>query len=832
MSARALKKLGGKSLEDELRALENKRLGHTKNGKKATNNADGVDEDTDEEDKDKAEQEDEEEEEEEEEQQQEKNQTNSSKSRFNAFAFLNDDDDDDDDDDNDEEEKKQGKDDKNDESIENDIEGSSTIDSINEPESNSSIQPVLQSKNSKKQKKKTKTKAKAKSKKKAKSQSPALNNEGTSRKDTEENDDDDDDEDLDAILAELSMKDRQNDSMKGTVHFASELFTFEDEFDSINEPQQFFDSNYKKFTTKKLKESLPLLSVNSVRNLDPDQEYRNLFGNSLSFDLIEDANSTSSLAISPEALEQYKKLAKMTRNWGGKDRRNIPGTSRKLLLSKIRDDWLPTHLKSVSMELLSNDEVRQIYAYKEDIISEYELETKLERERELGVQYFRFNKVHDIKNRVANTKFYAATVLTPDPESLFQLLQVSPYHHETLLQVAMVLLRQGDNKATSNALIERSLFTFDRSFHRVFHELLSSAQNGLIRLPYEFFSNRQFYLNLFRYIVSLGERSLFSTAMSYCKLLLSLSPAEDPMGVRYFMDFYAIMSDNFDYLIKFRKSPLVTCYTRWYTPGIAFSTALAYLKLEQTELAIEELRNAVKEHPYTAYKILTEICISNNVHLKDSDFDVDAETLISAETYLVRAKILWASDLEFLTINLESNLAENRQKSSGWFFGSSGSSSGSGSGSGSSPGSNSGGNGSITNTLKNFFGRVGLEGSTSTLAKNKDVPFNLVRFAILSGENKIMGKLPQKIWNRDDLHEYDVLPPQDVLYGSESLDTQSHRERPKITDSFIDYVDQNLLGAIVQERTRGDDRQLTEDEMNIMRQLLEQVNERDNELEE
>lgn len=151
-----------------------------------------------------------------------------------------------------------------------------------------------------------------------------------------------------------------------------------------------------------------------------------------------------------------------------------------------------------------------------------------------------------------------------------QLLQLNPYHQETLLQVAMVLLRQGDNKATSNALIERALFTFDRSFHKNFHELVMSAQNGLIRLPYEFFSNRQFYLNLFRYIVSLGERSLFETALTFCKFLLSLSPAEDPLGTRYFIDFYCIMSEEFEYLIQLSKSPLVTCYTRWYSPGIAF----------------------------------------------------------------------------------------------------------------------------------------------------------------------------------------------------------------------------------------------------------------------
>ena len=93
--------------------------------------------------------------------------------------------------------------------------------------------------------------------------------------------------------------------------------------------------------------------------------------------------------------------------------------------------------------------------------------------------------------------------------------------------------------------------------------------------------NRQFYLCLFRYITALGERSTFYTALAYCKLLLSLSPAEDPLGVRYFIDFYALMSEEWKYMVQFAESPLVTTYTRWYTPGIAFSTVLAHLKLNQ-----------------------------------------------------------------------------------------------------------------------------------------------------------------------------------------------------------------------------------------------------------
>ncbi|KAI5965267.1 uncharacterized protein KGF55_001487 [Candida pseudojiufengensis] len=709
MSARQLKKLGGRSLEDELKRL---------------------DIDVDEE-KQKTPVEEESEEDDE----------PVNKSSFNAFAYLNGDDDEEDDDEN-----KNEVDDAEEDKEKGELEATNN----SKVEKNSAPSITIPSKKSKKKKKKSKTTKK--------SPEPVDTHDGIEEEDN--------DDELDRILAEVKAKEsksKKSNSQQTNINF-------EEEYDLTTDPIEFYDSNFKNFTTNALKKSLPLLSINSFKNLDPDQEYKNLFGNSLSIELIEDANSTTSLAISPEVLAQFKKLGKMIRNWGGKDRRNVPGTSRKLLLSKIRDDWLPTQLKSVTMEELSEQKIVELYQYKEQDVDEEDIIKKVSNEMELGVKYFKFNKVTDTKSRIANTKFYASTVLTPDPDSLMQLLQQHPYHQETLLQVAMVLLRQGDNKATSNALIERALFTFDRSFHRVFHELISSAQNGLIRLPYEFFANRQFYLNLFRYIVSLGERSLFFTAFTYCKFLLSLSPAEDPMGVRYFIDFYCIMSEEYEYLIELSKSPLVTSYTRWYTPGIAYSTVLAYLKLAKQEQAIEELKKAYEAYPFVAFKLLTEVGLSNESRLKDSDFKPDHEILVASETYLIRAKLLWQPYIEFLSSNLEKLFATRPKKTKG-----------------------------SSGFTQSIFGFLNLNKSTES-SKPEEVPLNLIRFAILSGENKIMAKLPTNLWNRDDILEYDVLPPSEQTQQNLITDNLTN-QTSNICDSLINYVDQGLLGDIVQQNT-------------------------------
>ncbi|RCK67558.1 Ribosome quality control complex subunit 1 [Candida viswanathii] len=578
--------------------------------------------------------------------------------------------------------------------------------------------------------------------------------------------DDYSDDEFDRILQEVKQKDEvSHEGLPAAESKLLDAYDFEEELDLITEPQDVYDSNFKYFTTKRLKESLPLLSIGAAANLDQDNEYKILFGN-LSMDAIDDANASTALAISPEVLQQFKRLARLTRGWGGKDRRGVPGTTRKLLLSKIRDDWLPTTLKPMNMEEIRPEEYVKFLDYKEEEVSLEELQMKVQSEAELGVKYFQFSKINDIKERVANTRFYASVVMTPDPESLMQLLQQYPYHVETLLQVAMVLLRQGDNKATSNALVERALFAFDRTFHKNFHELLSLASNGLVRLPYERFMNRQFHLCLFRYIVALGERSTFYTALTYCKLLLSLNPAEDPLGVRYFIDFYAIMSEEFKYLVQFTESPLVKTYAKWLTPGLAFSTVLAQLKLDQTDKAREALRYAFEHHPYTAFRLYQLIGLGSDLPFKDSSFNVSTEVLIATETYLIRCGVMWNDHghRQFLHDELQKLFAGWKPEKSK----------------------------TISSSL---FGLLGF----SSGSENEEVPFNLLRFAILSGENRIIAKLPQKLLSRNDLFEYDLVPPNQS--NDQPMVLGMLQQTSRIVDHLIDYVDQNLLGSIIQNRT-------------------------------
>ena len=62
-----------------------------------------------------------------------------------------------------------------------------------------------------------------------------------------------------------------------------------------------------------------------------------------------------------------------------------------------------------------------------------------------------------------------------------------------------------------------------------------------------------------------------------------------------------------------------------------------------------------------------------------------------------------------------------------------------------------------------------------------------------------MAKLPQQLWSRNDIFEYDILPPKQD--EEQAVLTGLLKKDESIVDHLLDYVDQNLLGSIIQSRT-------------------------------
>lgn len=457
---------------------------------------------------------------------------------------------------------------------------------------------------SRSQKKKSKKKNRNQSKKGTK-QSQA----GNSNPDDSEPKDDD--EEFDKIIQQF-----QKSHVKAFRHADSddEGFTTADEEVSDAEGTEnswakLFDlrqdSGFTKF--KYFKQLNELFADFDFKNLVPDNEFKLLFDD-LSPETLQDIDSVTSTHVSPEVMKQIDRMKRLVKNWSGKDKRSVPngGTVRKLQFTKIRDDWLPTIRGELSLKRLGNEELVKWLRWERPLDWDAVIKSDVEHKWTKHFNYYKFEPLNDANSKKALTEFYLSAVLSPDHEALISLISSHfPYHVPGLLQVALICVRQGD-KSNSNGLVERALFVFDRCL-----------KNGIefnakdFQLPYIYFYNRQFYLALMRYIQIVSQRGAISTAAQLCKTLLSLSPLEDPLGVRYFIDHYLATNNEYLYLIKLVKSPLSNLYRQWFTLGIGLTGVYAYLQLDCADDARILLERVWISYPHSLCKVFTDFLLGD-----------------------------------------------------------------------------------------------------------------------------------------------------------------------------------------------------------------------------
>ncbi|XP_056232714.1 transcription factor 25 [Seriola aureovittata] len=156
------------------------------------------------------------------------------------------------------------------------------------------------------------------------------------------------------------------------------------------------------------------------------------------------------------------------------------------------------------------------------------------------------------------------------------LLQLNPYHIDSLLQLSDVCRIQEDQEMARD-LIERALYSFECAFHPLF-----SLTSGTSRLDYLRPENRAFYLALYKHMMFLEKRGCPRTALEYCKLILSLDPDADPLCMLLLIDFLMLRTREYQSLLQL--------YQDWeehrnlsQLPNFAFSTALCHFHLSQQE---------------------------------------------------------------------------------------------------------------------------------------------------------------------------------------------------------------------------------------------------------
>lgn len=157
-----------------------------------------------------------------------------------------------------------------------------------------------------------------------------------------------------------------------------------------------------------------------------------------------------------------------------------------------------------------------------------------------GYQVFKY--VHSQSYQQCQFRFLEA-VESLNPENIMMLLNQEPFHVDTLLQVSEIF-RLGDDSAMAAQLIERALFILESASHPLFN-----ITTGSCRLLYHQQENRSLFIALFRHILNVGQKGCYRTALELCKLLLNLSPDDDPLAVSLMMDFYALRAQEYSWLV-------------------------------------------------------------------------------------------------------------------------------------------------------------------------------------------------------------------------------------------------------------------------------------------
>lgn len=207
-----------------------------------------------------------------------------------------------------------------------------------------------------------------------------------------------------------------------------------------------------------------------------------------------------------------------------------------------------------------------------------------------------------------------------------------------MLQVSEIAKQQGDH-SVSGDLLERALFSFGRSVHSSFTTALSE---GKARLDFQRPENREFWLAAWRYISNLCQRGTWRTAYEWAKLLLSLSPENDPYRVSLILDQLALRGGQGDHLLRLKKCHFFQEKWRNY-PNIHISSALAEHKAKRAAECRLLLAKAVKKYPWIFARLFHELNIEpipKSIWGKNPRSEREK---LECEIYVLGAKDLWSN---------------------------------------------------------------------------------------------------------------------------------------------------------------------------------------------
>ncbi|GFN80034.1 transcription factor 25 [Plakobranchus ocellatus] len=245
--------------------------------------------------------------------------------------------------------------------------------------------------------------------------------------------------------------------------------------------------------------------------------------------------------------------------------------------------------------------------------------------------------------------FYDA-VESGHPEAIVNILRKHPYHIDALIQMSE-FHRINEDFQTSAEFIEKAIYGMECAFHSMFN-----IAAGNCHLTYDRPENRSFYLCIFKHILNLGRRGCNRTAFEFCKLLLSLNPEDDPLDCMSMIDFYALRSEQYEYLKRLDDEALSFESSR-RVPNFAFSLALAQFKdaLKKkcdTKTADERLQDALLFFPVLLKPLLDQCCVQPDKRVNSHPF-FDSKEMLDSTSELGRLVTLYVKRCESCWKELE-----------------------------------------------------------------------------------------------------------------------------------------------------------------------------------
>lgn len=158
-----------------------------------------------------------------------------------------------------------------------------------------------------------------------------------------------------------------------------------------------------------------------------------------------------------------------------------------------------------------------------------------------------------------------------DPQALIFFCGRYPFHVGGLLQLGEVYKHHGEFELAADA-VARAVWRLEKAFPPHFSYL-----DGCSQIDYNIPNNQCIFLALFRHIQHLTRQSCHRAALEVTKLLISLSPVEDPYCGLLMLDYFAIRSREWTFLVRFVNEFKFIDIDQGirFLPSYAYSTALA-----------------------------------------------------------------------------------------------------------------------------------------------------------------------------------------------------------------------------------------------------------------